>query len=455
MSLSDQKRFLETFDKKLARRSAAYRRYTGNRQHHNFTVTKRALHKGVAETLGVGLAGHKKKGELTKQILTALEPHTLGVISKIAANIKRRGADLNSVVSVVVEEDKPHFFRAHFSASQQDNGKFRNIYKQVYTSYDKFLNDYALKVSMITEDIVGQSFGDKAKDYFNLEHFLFQGIAESQVKDAIIDSVRDIASIGEADVLDWLENSNLDMRIVRNTATDTMEVFIGSKVLNAKEARESRTRKQDLTKRILPDARKTVIELGQLIPGLPGSDSFIDIKRKKLLKKVSEEFVKSNKKAKVILKESVTIQNKKTSAGKEKKRSSRGITAIALAKGASTRGATPRRRVKKGVASSPLRLIGLINEKLPGQVAQNMGSPRLNNVTGRFASSVRVVEVATTAKGFPSFGYTYQRNPYEVFESGSGTRFSSVERDPRTLIDTSIREIAAELALGRFFTRRV
>lgn len=454
MSLADQRKFLEIFEKKLSRRSAAYRRYTGNRQHHNFTVSKKALHKGVSETLNVGLAGHKEKGMLVKKILTSLEPHTIEVIASIAANVKRRGADLNSVVSVVVEEDNPHFFRAHFSASQQDNGKFRNIYKQVYTSYDKLLNDYSLKVSMITEDIVGQSFGDKAKDYFNLEHFLFQGIAESQVKDAIIDSVRDISSIGEADVLDWLENSNLDMRIVRNTATDTMEVFIGSKVLNAKEARESRTRKQDLTKRILPDARKTVVELGQLIPGLPGSASFVDIKRKKLLKKVTDEF-KSNKKAKVVLEESINIQNKKTSTNKEKKRTSRSVAAIGLTKGASTRGATPRRKVKKGVASSPLRLIGLINEKLPGQVAQNMGSPRLNNVTGRFASSVRVVEVATTAKGFPSFGYTYQRNPYEVFESGSGTRFSSVERDPRTLIDTSIREIAAELALGRFFTRRV
>jgi hypothetical protein len=453
MSLGDQRKFLETFEKKLARRSAAYRRYTGNRQHHNFTVSKAALEKGVKETLNVGLAGHKKKGELVNQVILKLEPHTLNVIASIATNVKRRGADLNSVVAVVVEEDKPHFFRAHFSATQQDNGKYRNIYKQVYTSYDKLLNTYAEVVSTTTEDVVGQSFGDKAKDYFNLEHFLFQGIAESQVKDAIIDSVRDIASIGEKDVLDWLERSNLDMRIVRNTATDTMEVFIGSKVLNSKEAVESRTRKADLTKRILPDVRKTVIDMGSLIPGMPGSDSFVDIKRKKLLKKVSQEF-STVKGAKVVIKENLTIQKKKTSTNKNGKRTTRSLATIALSKGAGG-SATPKRRVKKGVASSPLRLIGLINEKLPGQVAKNMGSPRLNYRTGRFASSVKVVDVATTAKGFPSFGYTYQRDPYEVFESTSGTRFSSVERDPRSLIDTSIREIAAELALGRFFTRRV
>jgi hypothetical protein len=30
-----------------------------------------------------------------------------------------------------------------------------------------------------------------------------------------------------------------------------------------------------------------------------------------------------------------------------------------------------------------------------------------------------------------------------------------VERDPRSLIETSIREIAAGLAIGRFYTRRL
>ena len=84
-----------------------------------------------------------------------------------------------------------------------------------------------------------------------------------------------------------------------------------------------------------------------------------------------------------------------------------------------------------------------------------MQAPRLESRTGRFASSVRVVDVTTTAKGYPSFGYTYQRNPYGVYENSSGSRFASVERDPRRLIDTSMREIAAEMALGRFFTRRV
>ena len=100
-------------------------------------------------------------------------------------------------------------------------------------------------------------------------------------------------------------------------------------------------------------------------------------------------------------------------------------------------------------------MIGVINQKLPETVAKNMGSPKLNFRTGRFAGSVRVTDISITAKGHPSIGYTYQRNPYEVFESSSGSRLSSAERDPRRLIDTSIREIAAQHAIGRLFTRRV
>ena len=100
-------------------------------------------------------------------------------------------------------------------------------------------------------------------------------------------------------------------------------------------------------------------------------------------------------------------------------------------------------------------ILGVLNAKLPRQVSDNMGFPRLENQTGRFAQSVRAIDVQDTAKGFKSVGYTYEKDPYQVYESGSGTRFSSVARDPRTLIDLSIREIVAQFGLGRLYTRRL
>jgi hypothetical protein len=90
------------------------------------------------------------------------------------------------------------------------------------------------------------------------------------------------------------------------------------------------------------------------------------------------------------------------------------------------------------------------------RIKKNMRAPRLESQTGALARSVEVKEVMATRKGFPSFGYTYEKEPYQVFETGKGVEpWATPERDPRNLIDRSIREIAADMALGRFFTRRL
>ena len=85
-----------------------------------------------------------------------------------------------------------------------------------------------------------------------------------------------------------------------------------------------------------------------------------------------------------------------------------------------------------------------------------MQEPGLENRTGRFANSVEITDIVQTAKGFPSIGYTYQRDPYQVFEDGGGAApWANGQRDPRRLIDRSIRELAVQFAIGRFYTRRV
>lgn len=114
----------------------------------------------------------------------------------------------------------------------------------------------------------------------------------------------------------------------------------------------------------------------------------------------------------------------------------------------------PNDRTRPGTASGPLVLLATLNKQLPEIVRKNMQLPGLENRTGTFADSVRATGIQRTSQGFPSIGYTYQKNPYSVYETGSGSRFADGDRDPRKVINQSIREIAAAFALGRFYTRR-
>ena len=105
---------------------------------------------------------------------------------------------------------------------------------------------------------------------------------------------------------------------------------------------------------------------------------------------------------------------------------------------------------------SALQVIAYINARLQQEIEKNMIPPALESRTGRFSGSVKVLNVLQTRKGFPSFEYTYDKNPYQVFEMGVGrSPWATVDRDPRKLIDKSIREIAAEMLQGRLYTRRV
>ena len=111
---------------------------------------------------------------------------------------------------------------------------------------------------------------------------------------------------------------------------------------------------------------------------------------------------------------------------------------------------------KENSTENFLALQSLLNTKLSETVRQNMDYPALQNRTGRFASSVRITDIVQTKKGYPSIGYTYEKNPYQIFELGKGkVPWANEHRDPRALIDRSIREIAAEYIKGRFYTRRV
>jgi hypothetical protein len=110
---------------------------------------------------------------------------------------------------------------------------------------------------------------------------------------------------------------------------------------------------------------------------------------------------------------------------------------------------------KRRTTGTNISLIALLNKVLPQTVMDNMSPPSLQNRTGRFAASVRAVSISAVG-GQPNIAYTYDRDPYGVFEMGTGDpRWATRGRDPRTIIDKSIREIAAASMRGRFVTTRM
>lgn len=89
-------------------------------------------------------------------------------------------------------------------------------------------------------------------------------------------------------------------------------------------------------------------------------------------------------------------------------------------------------------------LIPILNQRLPEYVRANMGKQgRLVNRSGRFAESTSIIDIAGDV-----VSYSYMRNPYETFEHQGA-------RDPRALIELSIREMAVGIMNQRFNLRRV
>ena len=105
------------------------------------------------------------------------------------------------------------------------------------------------------------------------------------------------------------------------------------------------------------------------------------------------------------------------------------------------------------VTENLITLKRIINEHLPEYIQKNMGKGSakeiLNYRTGRFANSAELLTIAQPGrtKTFVLEGViTYLRNPYDVFRPGG--RLHKPGRDPKKIINKSIRQILKEKALS-------
>ena len=250
-----------------------------------------------------------------------------------------------------------------------------------------------------------------------------------------------------------LKKLGLDLEIERNDKTGEYYFRMQSRVDNQQEGFLSAKQREDFDKQL--ENAIILLDNQDSILNLQGSSSMLDMKMDESAVKLLNPFegIKNVKVKKPKLRKKKTRKPVVSKAKVRSKKSTMAIASVAIRKINLTKAKKTKGAISKGAQFSPLAMVALINKQLPDTIRKNMDEPALVNRTGRFAESVFVADVNKTPQGFPSFGYTYQKLPYQTFEMGYAQ--GSAERDPRTLIDGSIREIAAQMAIGRFYTRRL
>ena len=431
MSVAQQKKFLNTLLEEMdSKNIEAYRRAKADKQEHNFTMSRRSVRKGLRDYLKA--QGLSKKDY--DDILSKTDKYVKQFIKAVKTECARLAGKDNTVTAVGVNTAVKISYNFEIK-----NGKSR--YDKIGGTdgvYAKQLKVFKVQFADVYGEVV------KTKDLLQLSHAEFEGIIESAVSDAIDTAVASQAAIGRAEAKNFLRGRGIDLKLLRDTKTTTMNVELASAEENKEDNKASKARLAGM-REALVSALESLNKEGKLLD-LPGSDSFRTLKKKKVVNSILEPF-RNKKNVKVTAKHK--IKHSKTT-GKKNIKPKDVIVAAARAKIRKTRAT---RKATASPAAQPLQMLAMINAQLPKQVEENMQDPALNYQTGRFARSVRATDITKTPKGFPSIGYTYQKSPYQTFETGY--KQGSVERDPRRLIDRSIRELATQFALGRLYTRRL
>lgn len=364
-------------------------------------------------------------------------------------------------VSVVVQGNKKRFTVTTLVKNPNDldqvwRGSLVNVdaFQSIKEGYRDLMNELWLDIASYVQELSGVREVEKFKKAaFNLEHKFGETIAERRVGRGISELYNKIKRETGSDRRTTQVFKELGLEVYLkyiSTAEKTItEVFIGSA---SKNKRQSRKEKEiiEKAKGSLGKAIGTNLATGDKITSWSGSDDRITIEKKKIVKTFHSSLkVKNKSSINTDLNLSKTVSKKKTIKKKVKNKPIKKKPITVLTKEKSI----PTKSRHRNSAESYISLQALLNSKITKQVTQNMNEPALINRTGRFARSVRITEITPTPQGFPSIGYTYQKDPYQVFEATAP--WANGKRDPRQLIDKSIRELAADLIVGRFYTRRI
>lgn len=456
MAQARQLVFLQKLHQELSVSSSTYRKMIVDTQWHTFKVSHASIKAATSKEF--------KKYKITpsSEQLAAIDTAAQTAYTSILDRVKlikkdpqvmidRNTTYLNSkrlrLVFITYGEPMEKAYRAQLDPSVTFD-RLKIVYKEALQKYfdelqritDNAIAKYNTKSGRLNKvKTVGK--------FFHLGHLDTMGVAETQFRDGLANAFEDLPLEEHGNITSLLEKAGVDLSFQRLDDKDMMIVQIESASDNMSRGGISGNQK----KKLLAALRTAMTKFDPMT--VSGSDTPKQRKLKQLTNKLVKPF--AAKKSKNIKTSTKAVPLKKSASKKQtlntSSKSSKGRDRVKVGQIAVASKKRPKRN--DNPASSPLHMMVAINKRLPQVVAQNMQSPHLNYQTGRFAESVRVTDVVKTPKGFPSVGYTYAKFPYQTFEAGYAQ--ADLGLDPRKLIDKSIREIATELAIGRFFTRRV
>lgn len=468
--------FLNKLDIELKESSDLYRTATVNKKETTLTYKATTIKKTITTLIAYVDSNLTLQQELTTKQKKDAREYVKTIQKELTPELQKLTKNLKKAFKAAIEEpDSIKVTRTSITVTllkvgNRDNySKVQGIYKAHLDSfYQNFLGILEKKGHEKIVNNEGQlgllrkssssaskeTLVDTAGKAFNLEHTLDSSNINEFINDSIYramneewKSATEIEKAELSSLADRYDISGDLLTIMQDAENGTISLFIGSQILNVIESKREKAQMAELQKNL----GKAIEKLGG-IEDLDGSDSLVTGARKKLVKTLMKEF--STIKGLEITTENTKIIKSKgpvstKNSGKTTRSSNRPGAFIPKKK------ITKSKRQAAPASTTPSlpTILGIIQQSLPETVRDNMEAPGLQNQTGRFASSVRATDINQTPQGFLSVGYTYMKEPYQTFEMGHVQ--GSTLRDPRKLIDASIREIAAEHALGRLYTRRV
>jgi hypothetical protein len=297
---------------------------------------------------------------------------------------------------------------------------------------------------------VDQKFNDINKKFADIGVTLHTKDMFEYVMEEILKDV-DITSVDEFDA----NNLNQDFSKTIEGRIDPHNKF-GSEKSDKSRAFITKFYKKELDKAIRAGKLKSLSP--KEAAEFKASESF-NQSRKRLLALVVAGQMRNNSRMKVESKFKKTkhSQTKKVKA-KTSTRKGRVSTKTLVAKGASV--AYGARVTKSNIGLSTI--MSQLNASLPRHLKRNMEPPALQyrgrgnprQGTGPFNTGVRVTSVTPHKKvrGGLNINYTYEKYPYQTFEPGF--KQGSTLRDPRKLIEESVRDVMIERKRTQFLNFR-